>query len=118
MANEEHIFITGSVAKEYGLTVRQETYCVFYLGHKNSEVRFNKTRSYQEAFKCSYRVANVNSTKLHNKEKIQAYILRLFYVRRLSIGYGNLKNNLNNIQWLDNIYMDNSYHYDKEYQPF
>ena len=54
------------------LSERQKMFCLLYLQN-----RFNGTKAYQEAYDVSYRVANVNASRLLVKETVKEEIRRL-----------------------------------------
>lgn len=103
----EDMFFPG---KEYGLTYRQELFCMYYLRHRN------KSLAYRLAYQCSPRVANVNAFRLWKKPKIRAYFDRLRCMVCIRIGL-NVDDSIERILYLDDLYASNPYHWEKEWQP-
>lgn len=100
-----------SMAKEYGLSARQEWFCMYYYRYQNA------SKAYQLAYRCSERVANVNGTRLMKKPKIQGYYQ--WYANRVCLKSGiNVEQAEKNMIRLDSIYATNPYHWNKPYQPF
>jgi len=59
------------IAPDNGLNDRQQMFCFFYIKY------WNATAAYQEAYKCSYKTAMENGSRLTRNVKVKAEISRL-----------------------------------------
>lgn len=70
--NKEPIVeLVDEVLEDTELTDKQRLFCIYYIED------YNKTRAYQRAYGCSYRVANINGSRLLVNASIKKEIERL-----------------------------------------
>lgn len=118
--NENLDFDYLSMAKEYGLNIRQELFCIYYFRYKEA------TMAYKLAYGCSDKVANSNAYKMMKNEKVRAYYHRFECMIYLNLAIRIDKTETKGlieklealIQYLDANYADNPYHWNKPIQPF
>lgn len=84
------------MGKEYGLSMRQETFVLYYLMH------WNATWAYQQAYKCSYRTANVNGGRLLKQRHVYLFKERTRFVVCIHVT-GDWDKYIKKIEYLDSI---------------
>lgn len=99
------------MGKEYGLSYRQEWFCLYYFRYRNA------TLAYKMAYSCSDRVANINGPRQLKKLKILAFIERYRCLVCIRAGL-NVQKSMDWLIWLDSHYANNPYHWKKKNQPF